>query len=80
MIIVAGCDFIGGVFQTGIGVGVFITIAVLILIFLSRESEEGEHVIASAEDQKIPFSEVLNLSHIVCQKHLPEFRARLLYN
>ncbi len=30
---VTGCDFIGGIFQTGVGVGVFITIAVLVLIF-----------------------------------------------
>lgn len=33
----AGCDFISGVFQTGIGVGVFVAVIILILvIFIMR--------------------------------------------
>jgi len=30
---VTGCDFIAGVFQTGVGVGIFIAVLILILIF-----------------------------------------------
>lgn len=29
----AGCDFIGSIFQTGVGVGIFIAVVILILIF-----------------------------------------------
>lgn len=28
-----GCDFLGSIFQTGIGVGIFIAVVILILIF-----------------------------------------------
>lgn len=31
--LLAGCDFIGGIFQTGVGVGIFIAVVILILIF-----------------------------------------------
>lgn len=33
LLFVTGCDFISGVFKTGIGVGVFVVIVILILIF-----------------------------------------------
>lgn len=33
MLIFTGCDFIGGIFQTGVGVGIFIAVIILILIF-----------------------------------------------
>jgi hypothetical protein len=32
VLIFTGCDFIGGVFKTGVGVGVFIAVVVIILI------------------------------------------------
>lgn len=32
-IMVTGCDFIGGVFQTGIGVGIFVAVLIVILVF-----------------------------------------------
>jgi hypothetical protein len=33
LLFVTGCDFIAGVFQTGVGVGIFIAVVILILIF-----------------------------------------------
>lgn len=33
-ILLPGCDFIGSIFQTGIGVGIFIAVAILVLILL----------------------------------------------
>lgn len=33
-LILSGCNFIGGVFKTGVGVGVFIVVALLVIIFL----------------------------------------------
>ncbi|HEX2969123.1 MAG TPA: hypothetical protein VHO46_08440 [Bacteroidales bacterium] len=32
-IFLTGCDFLGGIFKTGIGVGIFIAVLVLVLIF-----------------------------------------------
>jgi Flp pilus assembly protein TadB len=29
-----GCDFLGGVFKTGVGVGIFIAVVIIVLIFL----------------------------------------------
>lgn len=36
MISFTGCDFIGGVFQTGVGIGAFIVIVIVILILAVR--------------------------------------------
>jgi hypothetical protein len=33
-IMLAGCDFIGSVFKTGVGVGVFLVVALIVIIFL----------------------------------------------
>jgi hypothetical protein len=33
-ITLAGCNFIGGVFKTGVGVGVFLVVALIVIIFL----------------------------------------------
>lgn len=33
-ITLAGCNFIGGVFKTGVGVGVFLVVALVVIIFL----------------------------------------------
>ena len=33
LLLVTGCDFISGVFKTGIGVGIFVAVVILILIF-----------------------------------------------
>ncbi|HLN19522.1 MAG TPA: hypothetical protein VK213_00425 [Bacteroidales bacterium] len=33
IVFLTGCEFIGGVFQTGVGVGIFIAVVILILIF-----------------------------------------------
>lgn len=33
MLLITGCDFIGSIFQTGVGVGIFIAVVILILIF-----------------------------------------------
>lgn len=34
MFLMAGCDLLGDIFQTGVGVGIFIAVAILVLIFL----------------------------------------------
>lgn len=34
LLFMTGCDFISGIFKTGVGVGIFIAVVILILIFL----------------------------------------------
>lgn len=33
MFVFTGCDFLGSIFQTGVGVGIFIAVVVILLIF-----------------------------------------------
>jgi hypothetical protein len=33
LIFITGCDFLGGIFKTGVGVGVVIAIIILVIIF-----------------------------------------------